>query len=307
MKTTEYHSTVATVGADRMTHMSLMEEPMGYVDGMNLYQAMRDNPINRVDPAGTVTLEQINAIAVQMGFTQLPNAQGDATGLIKSIQQRLGVAADGDFGAGTVAAYEAWAVKNGKQPVRLRDEKTALQVLQWIYKYWPDKNALAGSCPIQLGGILVMIHLESMDTSTKVGGRPTYFNAIGGPYGTKNLRTSAVGLGQFTEATASRAIAYDGEKSIQAVIELLFKDAQGQRAKGNFDFPNLALNRWQAWTNPKTQAIIKTQGAQIDALIQKAGGDVTRVSNADLNRILGIPTSPTANWGDFPRYPGNYA
>jgi hypothetical protein len=152
-----------------------------------------------------------------------------------------------------------------------------------------------------------MIHLESMDNSTRVGGRPTYFNAIGGPYGTKNLRTTAVGLGQFTEATAARAIAYDGEKSIQEVMRLLFADAG--RTNGNFDANNLALNRWQAWTRNK--ATITDKGAQIDDLIQKAGGDLSKVNNADLNRILGITGSPALYMGpagDFPDYGlGNYA
>jgi len=283
----------------------IQPDPTGaqYVDGPNLYPLERNNPINRLDPSGTVTLEQINAIAAQMGLTQLPNARGQATALIMDIQKRLGVAADGDFGPGTVAAYEAWVRKEGRWPVPLRDEETAWQVLQWIHKYWPAKNA----CPIQMGGILVMIHLESMDTSTKVGGRPTYFNAIGGPYGTKGLRTTAVGLGQFTEATAPRAVAYDGEKSIQAVMNLLFADAQ--RAGGNFDAAQ-ALNRWEAWTKNKQK--ITTLGAQIDALIQKAGGDVKKVNNADLNRILGIQgapviQSPPKNAGDFPNYGGNYA
>jgi len=43
------------VNAARMSRLGFLEEPMAaaYVDGMNLYQAFADNPINRVDPRGS--------------------------------------------------------------------------------------------------------------------------------------------------------------------------------------------------------------------------------------------------------------
>ncbi len=169
----------------------------------------------------------------------------------------------------------------------MRDSKTAKQVLTWIIKYWPQEPKY--KCPYGFGEFLALIDYESRDKSTKTNGKPyTYFNAIGGPYASrakgKLIGTTAVGLAQFTKATASRAVAYDGEKSIEAAIQLLFKDASNNG--GNFDpKKQRAFNRWEAWRTQRSS--IEGKGKKINELIKKNNG-INKITNAQLNAILGI-------------------
>src|SRR5690349_490361 len=44
------------VGAEHVLQMSPIREPMGYVDGANLYQFVQSNPLNKVDPTGLASL-----------------------------------------------------------------------------------------------------------------------------------------------------------------------------------------------------------------------------------------------------------
>ena len=259
----------------------LQRDLIGYLDGMNLYQFVQGNPVTSVDPTGLVTLEQINEIAEQMGLEPLKGRQGPATELIGAIQRKLDIAVDGDFGPKTAEAYEAWAQGNNVAPVELRDSKTAQEVAYLIGINWPASNL---KCPLGRGGFLALIYYESRDPSTRTGGKAfTYFNAIGGPYGSKGVRTTAVGLAQFTEATAEREIAYDAQRSIERALELLYEDA----ATFGFDpQPQRALNRWEAWRTHRADIIEK--GKMIDALIERHGGWSGGVPNAELNQVLGI-------------------
>jgi hypothetical protein len=242
---------------------------------------MRGNPIADSDPTGRVTFEQINAIATQMGLQPIATPQGAATDLIQQIQTQLGVKADGDLGPATVSAYEAWAKNKNLKPVALRDPKKATEVLGWIVKYWP-KNPKCPP-PVAAGEFLALIYYESRDSSTRQNGRPTNFNAAGGPYGSKGVRTTAVGLAQFTAATASRDVAYDGEKSIEAALQLMFRDAE--RHGCDFEAKNAGLNRWEAWRTHKND--IQSKGAAINDLINgKYRGDASKVTDDDIMGIL---------------------
>ncbi len=265
-------------------------DPIEEMGGRNLYCFLCNSPVNDADLLGRVTVTQIAAIGDELGvnlpiITEAKNAgfknlnevtliNGDFTGLINAIQKKLKVTIDGDFGPATVAAYEA---SPGK--VKLRDEKTAKQVLDWIIGLWPAEEKRR--CPYKYGEVLALIHFESMDYSTAKGSRPTYFNAIGGPAGTKNLRTTAVGLGQFTIDTAPEAglsfgDRYDAEKSITGFFKLLYSVAG---TRGEFD---QALGRWDAWN--KRNAEIKSMGKKINELIDKKGD----ASNEELGQILQI-------------------
>jgi hypothetical protein len=254
-----------------------------------------NRPILEVDFLGNVTVTQIARIGHELGvrhpivdaavrgnFNNLDEANlitGDFTGLIKLIQKKLGVTENGEFGPLTVAAYE----RNPNAKVPLRDSKTAKQVLQWIADNWVASKC---KCSFDYGAILALIHYESMDKSTGRNGGATYFNAIGGPAGqtVSGRRTTAVGLGQFVIGTAATAglsyqERYDGERSVGAVLRHIYNLAG---TKCDFE---TALAQWEAWTRNRTD--IKRKGADIDRLIQKAG-DFDKISNADLDRILGI-------------------
>jgi len=134
-------------------------------------------------------------------------------------------------------------MKNAKTKVKLRDSKKATEVLRWIINNWKVDKKCIFTCPIGIGEILTLIHYESMDITTKKNGRPTYFNAIGGPYGSKVfsktykkiIRTTAVGLAQFTEATRSRAIAYNGQASVKEMITIAFKGVKITGCTFNID------------------------------------------------------------------------
>ena len=284
----------------------IQRDPIGYVDGVNLYEYTRSNPIAATDPYGNVTFEQINGMATQLGISPIKRDHSNATTTIKAVQKALGFRKpDGDFGPASVQAYEKWAKSKGLAPVKLRDSKTAKEVLAWVVKHWPSTHKCAKDCPVYYGGFLALIHFESMDMTTRKPGTrtPVYFNAVGGPYasrrGGKLIASTAVGLAQFTRATASRKIAYDGEKSIKFALALSFKDALAYdcdfspEKKGKII--QRALNRWEAWyiKNKKGNYIYKRRivrmGKRIDTLIEKKyKGDPSKVTNAELNAILGI-------------------
>lgn len=42
----------ATIRRDRLSRLGILEEPMGYVDGQNLYQFVLSNPVAMLDPLG---------------------------------------------------------------------------------------------------------------------------------------------------------------------------------------------------------------------------------------------------------------
>ncbi|MFH1732581.1 MAG: hypothetical protein ABIF82_13155 [Planctomycetota bacterium] len=161
-------------------------------------------------------------------------------------------------------------------------------MLGWIAQYWPNKHKCAPQCPVGYGEFLALIYFESRDTSTRTGGKPyTYFNAIGGPFGYKNQRTTAVGLAQFTKATMSRDIAYNGEKSIEAALKLMMDDALNKDDSCEFNKKNRSLNRWEAWRTQQDK--ILKMGKQINDIITKTHkGDVSAVTEAELNAVLGI-------------------
>lgn len=234
-------------------------------------------------------INQVNSTLGQN--SQIPlieEGHGNATSSIKRLQATLGTGADGDFGSGSVASYERWTTANNKTPVVLRDSKTARQVLTWIVESWPTKDRCLPNCPIKPGHFLALIYFESRDSSTRTNGQPyTYFNAVGGPYGYKRVRTTATGLAQFTRATASREIAYDGQRSISEAVRLMFSDANKNNCNFDPDEEQRALDRWEAWRT-NNDAIIR-MGDQIDALIKDVhGGDPSAVSDSELNSILGI-------------------
>ena len=252
----------------------VQRDPQGYVDGMNLYQYVRGNPVMRTDPDGTVTFEQVNAIARQMGLEVLQTAKGPATKLIEDIQAKLGLTGaevDGDFGPKTVAAYEKWASANGIWVIPLRDARGPREVLDFIIEHWPDQHKCAKDCPVFYGDVLALVYYESMDFTTREpeSTEPVYFNAYGGPYGSKGVRTTAVGLAQFTEATAPREIAYSAEASIKEMLQLLFKDAAAFSC--NFEptrnrrILQRGLNRWEAWRTRQPE--ILQRGNHINDLI----------------------------------------
>lgn len=277
----------------------LSRDPFGETAGMLLYAIVENNPVGQHDALGDVTVTQVAQIgselgirhaivetAARSGFSDLDEAtliQGDFTGLIKLIQNKLGVNQDGDFGAGTVAAYER---RPGARVV-LRSPMLAQEVHQMVAWGWPASSC---ECPFGMGLVLSLIHYESMDTSTSRNGVPTYFNAVGGPAssmaGGKRIGTTAVGLGQFTIATAPQAgltyqERYDAQASVAGVLRLLYKDAETHDC--NFMSRNRGLNRWEAWG--KHQAAITQKGSEIDKLIAQKKG-VANVSNAELMTIL---------------------
>lgn len=276
-----------------------------YADGMNLYQYVRGNPVAATDPYGNVTFEQINAMAAQFRIPPIKADHSNATVTIKAVQAALGFKKpDGDFGPGSVQRYEKWAASKGVAPVKLRDSKTSKEVLGWIVKYWPRTHKCAKDCPVYYGEFLALIHFESMDMTTrKLGSRtPVYFNAVGGPYASRSggrlIASTAVGLAQFTRATASREIAYNGEKSIKFALELCFKDALAYdcnfspKKKGRI--VQRALNRWEAWYKKKDGEYqyrnrIKKMGKRINTLIKETHkGDASKATTAELNAILEI-------------------
>lgn len=287
-----------------------------YSNGMSLDTGLLVENFG-VDPFGYVTLTQVAKIAHELDLQQevirdgkkfvlvneilkrarmanFNNLNEDIlidlqfTSLIKEIQRKLGVVADGDFGPGTVDAYEKWAkLNNGK--VKLRDSQTSLSVLLKIMKHWPAGHECVKKCPIGIGEFLTLIHYESMDVSTKTNGRPTYFNAVGGPAGTKNLRTTAVGLGQFTIATAPDGgltfeERYDPDKSIKGALKLLFDDAAKKDCK--FMEKNRGLNRWEAWRTNRQQILNK--GKKINQLIDDHNKGNKRLTEGAIDSILGI-------------------
>ena len=236
-----------------------------------------------------------------MGTPQIKDDLSNATMAIIATQKLLGVPQpNGDFGSVSVTAYEKWAQSNGKQPVKLRDSKSSKQVLDWIVQYWPEKHKCAPECPISYGEFLALIHFESRDTSTRTGGQQyTYFNAVGGPFGYLNQRTTAVGLAQFTRATMSREIAYDGEKSIEAALKLMMDDALNEDGSCKFNKEHRSLNRWEAWNNNKKD--ILEMGKKINDLIKQRKSPAN-VTEAELNSILGIPSpAPAASPPSAPK------
>jgi hypothetical protein len=264
---------------------------------MNLYEYVNSRPLLLSDPSGQVTFEQINDIAKQLGIEPIDkggpeNRFPNATVTIKAIQSKLGFQnPDGDFGPGSVEAYENWAKVNQVAPVKLRDPKQAKEVLNWVVEFWPDSHRCASECPVSFGEVLALFHFESADRSTRKPGSsmPVYFNAIGGPFasrrGNRLIGTTAVGLAQFTEATADRSIAYDGRASIKKAMELMFQDAGEMQCEFSPEGRQRALQRWEAWR--ANNADIKGMGKRINDLIKEKDGH-ENVTNEELNSILGI-------------------
>jgi hypothetical protein len=268
----------------------LSRDSIGETGGELLYRYCENNPINETDVGGMVTFKQMNEIAKAMGFKPITSPKGKATELIQKIQRKVGFRGPpgANLGPRTVEKVEAWLKKNNKT-VKLRDSKSSKDVLDWIVKYWPAN--VPKNCPILYGEFLALIEAESRDTIVLTGGKPTYFNAIGGPYASRP-RTTAVGLGQVTRATApdfglSLDDRYDGEKSIKASVEALHKEGAkyGYEPTRNKKIFYRALNRWEAWYGGG-QADIKAKGKQINELIKGKGG-ADKVTKAEIDGILG--------------------
>jgi hypothetical protein len=285
-------ATQASISSARYYHPSMGQflgrDSLGYSDGHNVYQYVRSSPALNTDPYGTVTLEQLNEMAGQMGTPLIKEDLSNATEAIVAIQKVLQVPEpNGDFGSVSVEAYERWAKATGKPPVKLRDSRSSKEVLGWIIKYWPTTHKCAKDCPIQYGEFLAIIFFESRDSSTRTkGSRFTYFNAIGGPFGYKNYRTTAVGLAQFTRDTASRQVAYDGEKSIEAALKLMMDDALNKDGTCEFNKAHRSLNRWEAWIQFHND--ILAMGKKINDLAKQRKG-AENITDPELNAILGIP------------------
>jgi RHS repeat-associated protein len=61
----------------------LQQDPMGYADSMNLYQAFGMNPVNFVDPFGTIANPEYDPLAVQSAYMQFRHHYGSHSAAMK--------------------------------------------------------------------------------------------------------------------------------------------------------------------------------------------------------------------------------
>lgn len=75
---------------ERLSRLGILEEPMGYVDGQNLYQFVGSSPTDRLDPTG---LEDDGHGSVALGYAeQLERAKAAKQAWRVAQKQRLGAA-----------------------------------------------------------------------------------------------------------------------------------------------------------------------------------------------------------------------
>lgn len=82
-----------TARRNRLTRLGILEEPMGYVDGHNLYEYVKSNPVTLLDPTGlTVTIGEVNGNPARPGrrIDVLDLAQG-------SFLEEYQADSDGDY------------------------------------------------------------------------------------------------------------------------------------------------------------------------------------------------------------------
>jgi len=69
---------------DRLSRLGILEEPMGYVDGANLYEYVRDDPVNLVDPLGLVANDPASQPATEPWYKK-QGCDNDCEGVVEAI------------------------------------------------------------------------------------------------------------------------------------------------------------------------------------------------------------------------------
>lgn len=208
------------------------------------------------------------------------------TDLIKKIQQKLGMNPIGYFGKATVEAYNNWALANNVvDKIEFINAQNPKNVLEWIVKYWPKDHQCSKNCPVGYGEVLAMIYFESRDNG--VSNETIYFNAAGGNAGS-NLRNTNVGLGQISwESVSDAGITaqdrYNPEMNVKGLVNLIFN--RSKPPKCSF---SAGVGRFSTFADYQTEIFMK-MGPSINQELGKVDSDPSRISEAALKRILGMP------------------